>query len=222
MRVTHIVLDCHFHHEQQWRAAMTTTHSLHQLKYIIIHPKFWANHYIESESSVSVTFLGKWDDAVIMSVTNQGTVLMKRSTEQRNVLHLCCSALQHTNLNFSLTTNRRLHLYEVDQKVGNLAVINIPLKLMSLTTCRSRPNCFLCSSSVRVVAKFSASIQQLLSQNQSDAAEVAELLSIFWWPHTLLCVAFQSLPLQAVSSTLLHHIVPVVGLIPIMEMRHVW
>ncbi len=158
MRVTHIVLDCHFHHEQQWRAAMTTTHSLHQLKYIIIHPKFWANHYIESESSVSVTFLGKWDDAVIMSVTNQGTVLMKRSTEQRNVLHLCCSALQHTNLNFSLTTNRRLHLYEVDQKVGNLAVINIPLKLMSLTTCRSRPNCFLCSSSEWDVAKFSTSI----------------------------------------------------------------
>ncbi len=93
MRVTHIVLDCHFHHEQQWQAAMTTTHWLHQLKYIIIHPKFWANHYIESGSSVSVTFLGEWDDAVIMSVTNQGTVLMKRSTEQRNVLHLCCSAL---------------------------------------------------------------------------------------------------------------------------------
>ncbi len=66
--------------------------------------------------------------------------------------------LLHTNLNFSLTINARLYSHEVDQKVGNLAVTNIPLKLMALTTCRSRPNCFLCSSSEQDVAKFSTSI----------------------------------------------------------------
>jgi hypothetical protein len=48
---------------------------------------------------------------------------------------------------------------------------------------------------------------------------VAELLSIFWWPHTLLCVTFQSLPLQAGFSILLHNFVPVIALLPIMEMK---